>query len=67
MSNAPTFQHRHYKLLADTIATIDDDVLRARVAILFAERLLYTNPKYSPTRFYAAAVGTPSNGRDKVR
>lgn len=62
---ANTFEHRHYKLLADIIAKLPEDS-KATLANIFADSLKGTNPRYNRERFVAAAMGTPSNGRDKV-
>ncbi|TAJ97166.1 MAG: hypothetical protein EPO41_04010 [Reyranella sp.] len=67
----PVFEHRHYKRLAAIIADmrylpIGQD-MQAKVAEAFADGLKGTNPNYSRERFIAAAMGQPSNGRDKVR
>jgi hypothetical protein len=62
-----TLEHRHYKLLASFIAELPDECTREQVAAHIAKALRGTNPRYSQDRFEAAARGTPSNGRDKVR
>lgn len=64
MSN--TFEHRHYKAIAAIIARIGDEEDRAEQARYFAEELRGTNPAYNYDRFLAAALGTPSNGRDRT-
>jgi hypothetical protein len=59
------FQHRHYVALAAWIASessFDEDA-----KIRFARMLQNDNPRFDMTRFIAAANGTPSNGRDKVK
>lgn len=68
MANGPVFQHRHYKAIADLIATNmqgwdDRDSVVSQFAIMF-ER---DNPRFDRARFLAAASGKPSNGRDKVK
>lgn len=69
MSKSPTFEHRHYKRMASII----NDLIRSEpkagnwLAEAFADALKGTNPNYSRERFYAAAMGQPSNGRDRVR
>lgn len=71
MAKGPTFEHRHYKAIAAIIAELDfglsDPITRRDVAETFADALKGTNPNYNRERFLAAAMGTPSNGRDKVR
>lgn len=65
---APTFQHRHYVKIAETIAllpTHEGDSMRQLVAHTFAAALADTNPHFDRGRFIAAAMGNPSNGRDK--
>lgn len=59
------FQHRHYVKLASIIAGLPEGQ-REAVAIHFADGLKGTNPAYSPTRFYSAAIGEPANGRDRA-
>lgn len=67
---SPTFEHRHYKALAAIIADMVPDerygFTRADIAEAFASRLEGTNPNYNRGRFLAAAMGNPSNGRDRV-
>lgn len=68
----PSFEHRHYVLLASIIAELPgkpefNTELRERIARHFAQELKGTNPRFSADRFMAAAMGTPSNGRDKAR
>ena len=66
--SAPVFQHRHYVRIAETIASIrgkfgSDD---ARIiAEHFADALRGTNPNFDRQRFISAAMGEPSNGRDR--
>ena len=60
----PLFQHRHYRKIARIIASLDAEV-RAEIAQHFANALRDTNPNFDASRFYDAATGTPSNGKDK--
>ena len=59
------FQHRHYKFIAAIIADMDPSY-RDQVATTFARQLQGTNPAFDIDRFTAAALGSPSNGRDRV-
>ena len=65
-TSAPVFQHRHYVQIAETIASIrgkfgSDD---ARIiAEHFADAL--RGPNFDRQRFISAAMGEPSNGRDR--
>ena len=68
------FQHRHYVRLAAIIADLPDTPLpglnmnlREMVADRFAYALRGTNANYSVERFYAAAVGAPQTGKDRLR
>lgn len=64
--SAPLFQHRHYVEMAQIIAALHlSEDIRAAVALHFADKLQGSNPSYDSTRFYSAAMGTPSNGRDR--
>lgn len=65
MASAPTFQHRHYVLIASIIANLPEEQ-RELAAIRFAHALKGTNPMFNDVRFQEAAMGTP-RGRDKVR
>jgi hypothetical protein len=71
MSAKPMFEHRHYKAIAATIAGLDfglsDPITRRDIAEAFADALKGTNANFNRDRFIAAAMGTPSNGRDRVR
>jgi hypothetical protein len=66
--SAPVFLHRHYVRIDETIASIrgkfgSDD---ARIITEhFAEALRNTNPNFDRRRFISAAMGEPSNGRDR--
>jgi hypothetical protein len=64
----PLFQHRHYALLAEIIATargkFGQDDTRI-IAEHFADALRGTNPNFDPQRFVSAAMGKPCNGRDR--
>ena len=71
MAKGPTFQHRHYKAIANILndmrympvgADAQHGVIEAFLA-LFAN----DNPRFDRARFLAAASGKPSNGRDKVK
>lgn len=66
----PAFQHRHYKAIAATIATLRHDQgeeIAQAVAERFADTFETDNARFNRKRFLDAAKGTPSNGRDKVR
>ena len=63
-TSKPELQHRHYKAIARIIALIPKSE-RAMVAAHFAEQLRGTNSNFDQTRFFNAAMGNPSNGRDK--
>lgn len=72
MSKGPTFEHHHYKAIAAILARMmqgPDAEPKAGLWLVerFADELKGTNPNYNRERFTAAAMGTPSNGRDKVR
>ena len=71
MSKSPTFEHRHYKAIAAIIADAKrvgfGEGQQSYIASWFADALKGTNPNYSRERFYAVAMGQPSNGRDRVR
>ena len=75
MSN-PTFQHRHYKAIAEVIALSrcwhDDDKLngminRQELIDDFCRMFQRDNPNFSSDRFADAARGEPSNGHDRPR
>ena len=63
------FQHRHFVLIAETIARLDcvNDDQRREIARDFAGALAGTNSNFDRERFLSCAVGKPSNGRDKAR
>ena len=67
--SAPVFQHRHYVRIAEAIASIrgkfgcDDTRI---IAEHFADALRGTNPNFDRQRFVSAAMGEPSNGRDRT-
>lgn len=68
MSTKSLFQHRHYVAIAEIIASIGNDHgTRDRIAALFALRLQGTNANFDQKRFLTAAMGYPSNNRDKTR
>lgn len=71
MATKPVFEHRHYKKIAHIIAQAKRYGIvggqHEHVAEWFAEELKGTNPAFNRERFLAAALGQPSNGRDKVR
>jgi hypothetical protein len=58
------FQHRHYKKIAAIIATLPEEN-RAEVARRFELELRVTNPAFDGDRFYTAALGQPTNKRDR--
>lgn len=66
------FQHRHYVVLANTLAGLGQHnvpgltaVQHAAIIKEFAEALRGTNPNFNYGRFCDAAEGKPSNGRDR--
>ena len=70
MNKAPSFEHRHFKVIASIIADMSREGFKATTADVadhFARRLSVTNPRFDHDRFIAACSGKPSNGRDKVR
>lgn len=66
---APLFQHRHYRKIAEMVATIRgiDGAMRNHIANSIAWDLRGTNPNFDLERFLAAAMGEPINGRDGRR
>lgn len=66
MSN-PTFEHRHFKVIAALIADTADTVTQAELALRFASFFATTNSRFDRKRFLDATTGKPSNGRDVVR
>jgi hypothetical protein len=74
MANS-TFQHRHYKAIADVLADMRDtelDLTAPHVLDEFEDRLVRLfrgdNVGFSPDRFRAAARRAPDmHGKDKVR
>ena len=68
---APLFQHRHYRKIAEIIASMRGmpNVVGSSDAIAnhFANALYGTNPNFDRGRFLSAATGEPSNGRDGHR
>jgi hypothetical protein len=67
MTMTPLFQHRHYKRIATIIAMCPDEETRAGMARLFGHGLQGSNPNYDRSRFEAAAMRKPINGRDNPR
>ena len=71
MNKAPVFQHRHYKAIAAEIAEMRYLPIGADAQGAVIERFVAMferdNPRFDRARFFAAASGNPSNGRDKVR
>lgn len=64
----PTMQHRHFVLIADTIARTELTIeARDMVAREFADALRGTNPRFDRERFLAAATGAPQTRRDICR
>ena len=64
MQQRPELQHRHYKAIARIIAMLPTPQ-RKHIAAHFADELRSTNAKFDYQRFFDAAMGNPSNGRDK--
>jgi hypothetical protein len=64
MTKSVNLQHRHFVLIAETIAALPDTCNRSVVAIAFADKLASTNPRFDRGRFLACAMGQPSTGRD---
>jgi hypothetical protein len=69
MSNS-FFEHRHFKKIAEIIATIGPPVIydeseRAELAKHFALKLRDTNSNFSAERFLAATAGKSINRRDR--
>jgi len=61
------FRHRHYVAIAALLADLEqtdapDDIRKA-----FANLFQRDYHKFDRDRFLAAAAGTPTNGRDRVR
>lgn len=70
MNKAPVFRHRHYKVIAALIE--EGRVMAGGIAAnyyidLFADMFADDNPRFDRARFLAAANGSPSHARDKVR
>lgn len=68
--STPTFEHRHFKVIARIIADMEQagyPQWAGPTAHHFADCLAKTNPRFNRERFLSAAKGEPSNGRDKVR
>lgn len=74
MTCKPTMEHRHFVMIAATIAkmkkphgeTLSEDD-RMNIACEFGHALAETNPRFDFGRFIRAAMGNPDNGRDKAR
>ena len=69
MSKTINLQHRHFVLIAETLAEtlrsgVLDQAQHADVTWTFADKLACTNPKFDRKRFIQCAMGTPSTGRD---
>jgi hypothetical protein len=63
----PLFEHRHYVRIAEIISGLPaggTHALRGDVAEWFATQLAGTNPRFSRSRFVAAAKGQPESKRD---
>lgn len=64
-------QHRHFVLIAHTIADLGKGaapIQRAQQEMLahhFANALQATNPRFDRIRFVACAMGEPVSGRDR--
>jgi hypothetical protein len=63
-TSKPELEHRHYKAIARIIAMLPTPQ-RREIAEHFSFELRGTNPNFDRDRFYNAAMGNPSNGRDK--
>lgn len=65
MIKSINLQHRHFVLIAETIAKCElSDAQRQDIARTFARELAATNPRFCEQRFIACAMGNPSSGRD---
>ena len=65
MTKSVNLQHRHFVLIAETIASLPlVDYAKAIVAEHFCRKLASTNPNFSADRFMACAMGNPTSGRD---
>lgn len=64
MTKNVNLQHRHFVLIAATIASLPDFCNRSVVAQHFASQLAMTNPRFDRARFLACAMGEPVTGRD---
>lgn len=64
MTKSINLQHRHFVLIAETIANLPEACNRSVVAIAFADKLACTNPRFDRERFLACAMGNPCTGRD---
>ena len=54
-SERPTFQHRHFALVAEIIRNLPPDVNRGIVAADFVAAFSATNPRFDVRRFWVAA------------
>jgi len=45
---------KDFQLIADIIKTVDDDIQRTWLAILFAKKLADTNPRFDKATFLVA-------------
>lgn len=69
MTKSVNLQHRHFVLIAETIASLRDYpgmTHDAHIVITdaFAKALRNTNPRFDDVRFIACAMGNPVSGRD---
>jgi hypothetical protein len=62
----PILEHRHFRKIAEIIAALPEGGLcKEELARRFANALRYTNPNFDYGRFVDAALGNPSNWRDR--
>jgi len=45
---------KHFKLIAEVVASVDDKDIRNQIAVDFAHRFQDTNPRFDITRFLEA-------------
>ena len=65
MTKSVNLQHRHFVLIAETIAKCElSDAQRQDIARTFARELAATNPRFCEARFIACAMGNPATRRD---
>lgn len=65
MKSNPVFQHRHYAEIARVLAQIELTDTPEAIRGAFANLFERDNARFDRARFFAAARGTPSNGRDR--